>query len=320
VLEDNVEPALLSPGDLVFPLYPVVPRSWLYAVARLRGLLHWALRTGDRRAVEGNIREFFGRELPPAEIARLTRRFFQNQQLQNLLATLVTRLSTGELERLAPFEGLEHFEAALASRRGVVLLGSHLNSAVMFLVLAQLRRRGYDVGVAMPVRRDPWRETRFRKWIDRLTRQRGLREEIGTFYAQFNIRPIVERMRGGGAIAMTGDGWHAAAFVEQDFLGRRLPFPTGAMGVARATGAMVVPVFEVGQPPDKLRVVFEPAFEVSRDGNPRADLERAVGRYVKSLERHVRANIAGWQHLLVPNMAATLETWPRRPLAERYRL
>jgi KDO2-lipid IV(A) lauroyltransferase len=309
---------LVSLGDLAYLLYPVVPRSWLFSLARLRGLLRWAWRRRDRRAVSQNIREIFGHEVNGAEVGRYSRRFFQNQMVQNLLATLVPRLSTAELERLLPISGLEHLERAMASGRGVVLMGSHLNSVLMFVLIPLLRRRGFDVRVAMPVRRDAWHQTRLRKLADRLAGRPNLKEELGAFFAQFNIRPIVARMREGAAIAMTGDGWHSAAFVEMDFLGRRLPFPTGAMNLARTTGALVVPVFELGELPERMFAVVEPAIEVPRNGNAKRDLEAAVSVYARRLERHVRAHIAGWQHLLVPDMLHTLTDWPRRPIAQRY--
>jgi len=54
------------------------------------------------------------------------------------------------LSRLAdffPLEGVEHLERALAQKKGVLLLGCHLNSLCMFSVIIVLRRLGYDVRV-----------------------------------------------------------------------------------------------------------------------------------------------------------------------------
>ena len=119
-------------------------------------------------------------------------------------------------------------------------------------------------------------------------------------------------------VGMTGDGWHSASFVPGEFLGRTLPFTTGAMSLARSTGALVVPIFMVGEPVSGVRAVIEEPFTVEKTAHPREDVHAAVRRFVGLLDRHLRANPAGWQHLEVPDVLATMATWPQRPLAERY--
>lgn len=311
--------ALASVGDLLYILYPVLPQRLVFAAARVRGTLQDVLRTGARRTVRRNLARMFP-DKSAGEIDALTRRFLQCQQAQNLLVMLASRLGTEALSRLVPFENLDRLEWALAQKKGVILLASHLNSASLFAAIVYLRRRGYDVQVAMPIARDPWDRTRLRILADRLAGIPSLRDQLGCFFSQFNLRPIIERLKAGSAVAITGDGWHSAGFVEVEFLGRKVPFTTGAISLARMTGAIVVPVFATGTPPDRLRFVVEEPFTVPRDGHPKRDVQMKSAAYAKRVEHHLLQNPAAWQHLLIDDVLETMTTWRQRSLTERYDL
>lgn len=308
---------LATVGDLAYLAYPLLPDRWLYALARLRGRVRCVLRRDERARVRRNIASVFGAELGEAGVDAMTLRYFTNQQLQNLLVMLSTRMTDAALARLLPVEGLERLEAARAGR-GAIFLGSHLNSVSLFVAVVALRRRGLPIRVAMPIQTDPWARTRLQMLADDAARRPSLREQLGAFYAQFNARPIVEKLAANEIVAMTGDGWHSAGFTEVEFLGRRLPFTTGAIGLARLTGAAVVPVFAPGEPPLGLRCVIEEPFTVARTAAAKRDVQEAVQRYARLVERHLRASVAAWQHWDVPDVIATMASWRDRPLAERY--
>lgn len=313
------KPRLASLGDLLWLLYPLLPQRWVFATAKLHGTLQYLLRTRARHTVRNNYAALFpGR--PAAELDALTLQFLQNQRAQNLLVMLAPRMSTATLARFTPFQHLERLREALDQGRGVIVLASHVNSASLFAGIVWLRRAGYDVRLAQPTTRDPWERTRLRRLAERLAGVAPLKEQMGAFFAQFNVRPIVAALRQGAAVVVAGDGWHAAGFVDVTFLGRVVPFSTGALAIARMTGAVVVPVFNTGRPPGRLRFVVEPAFTVPRDGTPQRDLEPAAAAYAAQVERHVLAHPAGWQHLLVANVLDTLAGWRQRSLAERYAL
>lgn len=311
--------ALASLGDFLYLLYPLLPRSWIFATARLRGTLQDLLRTRARRIVRANYATLFP-DRTAAELDALTRRFLQNQQSQNLLVMLASRLRTEELARLAPFERLDRLEWALAQKKGVIVLVSHINSASFFAGNVWLRRSGFDVRVAMPIVRDPWDRTWLRILADGIAGIAPIKDQLGCFYCQFNLRPIVERLKEGAAVALTGDGWHSAGFVEVEFLGRKVPFTTGALSIARSSGAVVVPVFATGAPPDRLRFVLEEPFTVSREGPSKRAVQAAATAYALRVEHHLLRNPASWQHLLEEDVFETMATWQQRTLTERYDL
>lgn len=311
---------LVGAVDAAHLLYPVVPIDWLWPAARWQGRLTYRLRARERAIVQHNLATVIGGTVAPGELDDLVRQFFEYKRMRHLLISLAPRLTRAEKERLLPIDGLHHLDTALAEERGVILLGSHLNSISLFLSAIDLRERGYDVRVAIPTANDPWPATAFGTILNRLFKTPRLAEAMGAFYVQFNIRPIVRSLRANAVVAQTGDGLHSARFVEVDFLGRRLPFPTGMVSIAQMTGALVVPAFQVGTPPHGLRVVFEEPWSVQREQEAPGALHAAVAAYAKRLEHHVLENIACWEHWLIEDTLATIAAWPQKSLEERYEL
>ena len=311
---------VFSFGDVIYLLYPVIPLRWLFALARLRGKLDCFLRTKRYATVRNNLAAVCGENAKAVYIDTMAHCFFEYQQLRALLVMVSPRISFDELSRLCPIEGLEHLDRAVALKKGVVLLGSHLNSASQFLAVALLRKRGYDASVLVTTDGDVWERTALRKFIDRKLGKKSLKELIGAFYCQFNIRPFIQRLKQNTIVLQTGDGWHSTGFVQVEFLHRMLPFTTGMMHVAQLTGAVVVPLFAVGAPPDKMRFVIEEPFFVEKNEDPNLNLQKSVAAYARRLEYHLLQNIACWQHWEISNTLDTMATWPQRPLSERYHI
>lgn len=311
---------LIDSSDAGYVLYSILPLSRIFALSRLHGRLTYAVARRQRRIVRENLADALAGTNDERELDLLTRRFFEYKRIRGVMHALAPRLTSAEMAKLVPVEGLEHLDRALEQGRGAILLGSHLNSVCMFNAIVMLRQQGYPIGVALPEDRDPWAPSLLRRAVTRFTGTKPLRELIGGFYAQFNIRPIVRQLAANGVVAQTGDGLHSARFVEVDFLGRRIPFPTGMLGVAQLTGAPVVPIFQVGAPPDGLRIVIEEGWTVERGDDPAGRLAEAVARFARRLEHHLLENVACWEHWLVEDTLATMASWPERPLEERYRV
>lgn len=307
---------LADSADAAYLLYGIVPLKWLLGLAGLYGRLTYHLRRGTRSTVRRNLERSFAASRPPHELDRLTRQFFEYKGIRGALLAVAPRLSEAELAEILRVDGLEHLDAALERKRGVILLGSHLNSVCFFLTTILLRRRGYDVRVALP-EAEPWPTSALRRFLDRRFATRPLGELIGGFQAQFNIRPIVRLLADNVVVVQTGDGLHSARFVEVEFLGHKIPFTTGMASVARVTGAVVVPVFQVGTPPYRQRTLVEAPWTVEREGGEQ-ELKSAVTAYAKRLEHHLLENIPCWEHWLIEDVLETMAAWKEKPLEERY--
>lgn len=305
-------------SDVAYLLYPIVPLEWLLRLGRLYGTLTYYLRRSARSTVRQNLERTFGSTRTARELDSLTRQFFQYKRVRGVLLAVAPRMSGATIEKLLPMHGLERLDQALEQQRGVILLGSHINSVCLFLTTILLRERGYDVRTALAEDGEPWPRSRLRRFLDRRFGTSSLRELIGGFYTQFNIRPIVRALAENAIVVQTGDGLHSARFVEVEFLGSTVPFTTGMASVARVTGATVVPIFELGAPPDTLRAVIEEPWTVEAGADGDRAVESAVTAYAERLEHHLLENVPSWEHWLIEDVLETMAAWTKKPLEERY--
>ncbi len=311
---------LICVGDLAYLVCPLIPLRWMFAWARTQGRFQYLVYRKQVSAVRGNLLTVLGESTSKDEVESLTRKFFEDKQLRGLLVYLLPRFNAPQAHTFFPIEGLEHLDRALSKRRGVILLLSHLNSIIGLVGKDVLRRKGYDVRIAFPTRRLAYTPTLFRKMIERLWPAGANATRSTDFFAQFNIRPIVRALEERAIVIFTGDGWHSASFVQVEFLGRPIFFTTGAMSVARLTGAPVVPFFVTGSPPDQLKLSCEEPILVENTGDSGRDLETMVGNYARRLEYHLRRNIPAWQHWLEDRALDKMSTMLDQPLSVRYRM
>ncbi|MFQ5901193.1 MAG: lysophospholipid acyltransferase family protein, partial [Thermodesulfobacteriota bacterium] len=259
---------LLKLGDISYVLHSIIPLRWMFILVRIHGRLLYLIRYKKRVVIRNNILESFGKIKSEKEINLMTRRFFEYNQLRELLIALLPKMTSLQLSELFSIEGLEHLDRAFSQDKGVILIGSHLNSVCTFIAIYLLREKGYNVRVAMPKEGDPYAPTPFRKIIYKfLGKKETFIDQTGAFFAQFNIRPIVWHLSNKEAVLLMGDGLHSVDFAEVEFLDRLVPFATGAMNIARLTGSPVVPLFVLGSPPDKLRIVIEKPIEQGNSQN-----------------------------------------------------
>lgn len=299
----------LNLADAVEILRRLMPDRWLFALGRLIGAAMPRLRPATRAVVARNLEPFAADE---RELAELTSDFFERRQARLVMLLAFLEMKPAARERYLSFEGLEHLDEALADGRGVIFLGSHLNSVGVFMSVMVLRQRGYDVRLALPSDADLYGRTTLGRLLGR-GRSGTLTEQIGGFFVQFNVRPIVKALKDNAVVVQTGDGSHSAAFATVALLGRQVPLPTGMVSIARSTGTPLVPFNVVGAAPN-LTCKISPALAVDPDGDP----AEAVARYAEVLDRDLRANLASWEHWLIPDAMDTMATWPEGSLEDRY--
>ena len=306
-------------GDIVYLVYLLLPFRAFLLFGRMLGWVAMLVRPRARRSVHANFRVAFGQEKTPAEINRLTRLAFEFLHTRLVLVQVAPLLvASGKVAKYFPIEGLDILDRALARGKGAIILGSHVNSLGLLLAAAELRRRGYEVRVPVPEERDAWAPTPFRRFVNRrFGAPRSTSEAIGSFYAQFNLRPLVKLLNSGTVLVMIGDGWHSAGFVDVEFLGRRLPFTNGPLSVAWAAGAPVVPTFSVGTP-DHLRFVMEEAYLLDRTRPSRDEIAQKVEQFIGRVEQRMLADIPSWQHWFEDDLFGNLEQWRTTSLRERY--
>lgn len=307
-------------SDFIYVVYLILPLRLFLQLGRALGWLEMLVRPRARREVRRNLDQAFAETKSPRQRARLTRQVFEYHQMRTLMLIVAPLMAArGQLERWFPLRGVANLDHALAAGKGVVLLGSHLNSIGTFLAAMQLRRLGYDVRCPLPAEGDPWPTTRFRRAVNRVFKAVPVVEAVGGFYAQFNVRPLMRLLAEGAILVHIGDGWHSASFVDVEFLGRRLPFTNGPENLARLAGAPIVPIFAVGTP-DQLRFEIEQPFRIDRAAPQELEIARAVTQFIHRVEQRMLANVPCWQHWMEDDLFGRLEGWRDRPIKDRYEI
>jgi KDO2-lipid IV(A) lauroyltransferase len=103
---------------------PLRVQWWLGKVA---GLLAWRLARSRRHITETNIRLCFP-ELTPEQQARLVRQAFIANGIGLLELGIAWFRNPAKLTGITRIHGLEHFQQALSSGKGVLLLGGHYST------------------------------------------------------------------------------------------------------------------------------------------------------------------------------------------------
>ncbi|MGH8713615.1 MAG: hypothetical protein ACREYB_06385 [Casimicrobiaceae bacterium] len=208
-------------------------------------------------------------------------------------------------------EGAQHLDAALGAGRGAVLWVAHFCFSALASKMA-LRRAGYQV----------WHLSRpehgFSKSALGIVLFNGIR--VGAEREHLAGRIVFERSRPGaatlaaqrvlkknGIVSITAGDWEGQRLAEIDLFGGKLELAVGAPGLARLTGARLLPVFTVrGHGQGAMRVVIEPALPVAGEGDADDALQRAADGFGGLLERyvgHLPSEWRDWRKLKLPPSA-----------------
>ncbi|HET9735742.1 MAG TPA: acyl-CoA synthetase [Burkholderiales bacterium] len=186
--------------------------------------------------------------------------------------------------------GADAIEAALAARRGCLLLGSHLGSFEVLRVLGEARR---GIVVNLVVHEAHARHAS--RWARALAPE--LEARIIAPGQPDTLLRVQECLERGEVVAMLGDRvLRGERSIACDFFAQQTRFPTGPLLAAALLGAPVVTFFCLFRAPRRYDVHFAllaerlPAERPARD----AAVASALQGYATQLEAHARAAPWNW--------------------------
>lgn len=261
-------------GVALMRVASVLPLPVLCGIGVLLGELVYYLHTERRRVARTNIDRCFS-ELPAHARRRLTKQHFHAFGQCLLDIGIAWWGSKARLHRLIRFRGREHYDRALATGRGVILLAPHF----VALDIGGIALSGERPLVSM------YRHVKNRL-IDRVSYRRRTRFGLTLFERNRGLKPIIKRIRSGLPFYYLPDqdlGRRHSVFVT--FFG--IPTATvPALGrIAQLTGAAVI-VCATRQLPrgQGYEIIFGPPLTDFPTGDETSD----VRRMNEEIERLVR--------------------------------
>ena len=124
------------------------------------------------------------------------------------------------------------------------------------------------------------------------------------------VRDLAACLQANGIVCVAADGHNGQRFIPHSLLGIDEAFPTGAVTLARTSGAPLLPVFCLPGPGRSMQVVVEPAVALpaglDREGIVRAAIDQYVARLEHRMRRHP-SRYVNW-HLIGRELPPRAET------------
>ena len=103
-------------------------------------------------------------------------------------------------------------------------------------------------------------------------------------------------LRNDGIVSITAGAWEGLRLAEIDLLGGKLELAVGAPGLARLTGAALLPVFTVRGPDvNALQVIIEKPLSIPEEANKDEALQAAAQQFGELLENYVLRYPTEWR-------------------------
>lgn len=277
---------------LLSKLFSALPLGFAMRVGRAFGFVWYHLVRFRRAEALGNV----SRSLPDAEASSVVRKCYDHLAMFCVEALRLPGLSAKDAEHLVEIEGVEHFESALRSGKGVVAITAHVGP--IHVALCALGMRGYPIH-AITKRLRPesidshWSGVLARCGVGRIDIRKSQDFKSNALLAQ----KILGKLKSKECVIFLSDQHmtHRLGGIASTFFGQLASTSAAPMGFARASGATIICVHAHRTDPDgHLRVVFEP-FELEAPHAARADNERHnVERLNRIIEGWIRKDPDNW--------------------------
>ncbi|MGV3722140.1 MAG: lysophospholipid acyltransferase family protein [Actinomycetota bacterium] len=261
------------------------PRSFLPVLGRALGMAAFHGMKRYRLVARMNLARVYGDQWSEAEIERVARESFRH-----LGVTLIEfflrqpRITGEEIDREVRFEGQEHYEAAFARGKGVILITAHYGN--WELMGPRLHRAGYHVSAVSRTADDP-----------------GLEHMIESIRSRCGLQQIPRRMAARQGLAALRRNEILAILLDQNtaeggvfvpFFGYPASTATGPAVFALKTGAALVPTFCIREADGTHRMKAWPPIYPTSTGDRAGDVLRLTAEITQSIEVQIRERPELW--------------------------
>ena len=220
-------------------IMPWIPRRFTYALGDVLGLLAWLIARKARRQATKNMIHVLGVQVQETRAGRRRLRhtvkamFVHNVRNYLELFTLQS-LSAEKILHNIHMKGQEHFHAALAQGKGIIIFVPHkgpFDYAAQYMGI-----KGYDITI--PV--ENLKDQRMLHLLLDLRRSHGVR--YLPLVGSTPMRTIMQKLRDNKIVLLAIDRAIEGQSVEADFFGAPARLPIGPVRLAQHTGAALIGV------------------------------------------------------------------------------
>ncbi|MBI2760407.1 MAG: lysophospholipid acyltransferase family protein [Chloroflexi bacterium] len=267
-------------------LAETLPRPLAYLFAFVVAEVGFLLNREGRRVAESNMRQVIGPHATRRRIRRAARGCFRAAAMYYTDLARTPKMNPERFFRSnLDVTGFEHLAASAASGRGCIAVSIHYGNP---------EYAAQSLG-AMGIRFMALVEPLDSPEMSALTQRYRLSQghefvEVG----MRGTRQAIRHVRRGGTLAVLVDRdiQHNGAIVS--FLGRPARIPTGAVELAMATGADLIPFFTRRIGLDRFEATLHPPLELVRTGNTAADARTNMEALLEIFEQHLRRDPSQW--------------------------
>ncbi len=268
----------------------VLPQGLQVAIGNLIGLLWFDVFRIRRNVAIENVARAFP-ELPSSEHVRIARQSLKHMGRTVAEFTNFPFVNRETFEKTVIITGIEHFQAAFAKNKGVLMLTLHLGNGD--LAIACLSRLNFPINLISKQFKTRWLND---LWF-------GMRAKHGTRFIahEKSSFDILRTLKKNGAVVFVLDQFMGPPVgVRTTFFGVETGTAAGLALMAARTGSPVVPCYTFRRADGLTEIVFEPelptdSFDSDTDSDLRDKKVRLLTQiYTDKIESIVRKYPEQW--------------------------
>jgi len=254
----------------------------IYRISRNIGRCIHFLDHKKRKLVEEVLLLLFGRKYSEGKTRDIVKDSFENYYMRHAESILFGVLNEHSINQIMNIEGIENLDSALSEGRGVILLLSHFGS--FLLPLPFLGFHGYKIN-QIAGRQIFTSLLEERLWVWRKNEAEKL--PVSFVQADAFLRPVYKSLKSNEIVAIAFDGRDSSRWCEVDFFGRKARFSPGPFGLARRTGAVIIPTFVIKKRMDLHKLILKAPFCLSEESNFERAVLEDVQRFTEIFARYI---------------------------------
>jgi phosphatidylinositol dimannoside acyltransferase len=278
------------------------PRRVGYGFTDLAAALAYLFNARARRVAEDNVRHALGPEATPAAVRAAVRGCFRAAaRYYTDLARTPRMVPERFVRENLRTHGFEHIEAASRAGKGVIVATIHYGNPEY--VAQSMSALGYRyLALTEPLRPQPLAEL-----VQRLRSSQGQTfVEVG----RAGIKTALRHLKSGGVVCIVCDRDIQHGGESVPFFGCTARIPSGAVDLARHTGATLVPAVTRRVGLDRFELHVEPPLELVRTGRVEEDRRANTAALIRRFEPYLRRDPTQW-------FVLEERIWPPHPVGTR---